>query len=197
MEIFNTAKYWIGSIATVIALSASGVQAAPLSYDFNQSFGSDGTLSGTFVGDDGNANGFLDGNEVSSFVASFAGAVYSVSYSHGEVSLQDFKWKIGDFGFVDPDTGISISTAFATGSGLGMAWTAGPLTGLSGDEGGETGNLYFYDNDANVSPTLASNSRVAVAPGVAVVPEPETSAMMLLGLGGIAALRRKRVSSAA
>jgi hypothetical protein len=91
-------------------------------------------------------------------------------------------------------TGQWISNAGA--SGAGVAWTIGTLANASAGALTSILDVNFMQTDANAGSQALTRNLIgfvtAPPPPVGVVPEPSTYALMVTGLAGVAALRRRR-----
>jgi hypothetical protein len=179
--------------AAVLALGMGQAQAQ--TYNFSQSFGAFGSVSGQFTGTDGstdgNIDGLLDETEVSFLSLNFSGGLGNLSYGNSEIYISTFNWVTGDLGTItNPTSGFDLTGFPDSGTGLAMNWVAGEGAGLGLDEG----QLYLYDaatNDPAASLNAIGGTAVNIAP-VTPVPEPESYLMMALGLAGLVAGKRRQ-----
>jgi hypothetical protein len=188
-----------GALAVAGLCSASGAQAAD--YTITQQLDSAdsmtpngllGTLSGSFTADDTDLNGVIELAELNFFSVSFAGTVGSggSAMSFGPLTttdvnlyVYDFSWTIGN---QNPDSFGVTGTIDPNGVGTGFTW-AGAAAGSSRLD------YYFPDpGDANNQLLDTSFGPEAVVTSPAVVPEPETYALMLGGLSLLGWMRRRQ-----
>jgi hypothetical protein len=163
-----------------VALAVSSLSAQAATYSFSQSgFAGGGSVTGSFSGVDLDLNGILDASfgEISLFSLSFSGgsvAPFSLGYS----DLVGLTYQLNSGNFIgdngQPNTGEGIAASNAQWSYLAGV---GPL----GVTGGQIGDAFF-------TPLTTTSSLVSVAS----VPEPESFAMMLAGLGLIGFVARRR-----
>lgn len=177
--------------AAVMVLGATQAQAE--TYEYSQSFGAFGSVSGQFSGTDANSDGLLDDSEVSFQSLNFSGGLGSLSYTGAEINISTFQWVVGDVGTIsNPSSGFNLVGFPDSATGLALDWTAGEGAGLNLDEG----HLFLYQADTN-APEASLNAIAGTTVNIAAVtpvPEPESYLMMALGLVGlVAAKRRQRV----
>lgn len=165
----------IGAVVGAL-LAANSAVAGPQTYSLKQSgWSSGGEISGYFVGEDLNQNGFLElfNGEISAYNVSFTGNAYVPAFTHNLTDLQFFSYTIGSTGF-RPSVPL-----FSCGSG------------------------YFYDADDYLIGVCTNgvqdlqDSRMTWtgqnALVAAEVPEPSTASVMAFGLMAASmALRRRR-----
>jgi hypothetical protein len=163
------------------ALVASSLSAQADTYLFSQTgFNGGGILTGSFSGADLDLNGILDASygEVSSFSLSFSGGTFAPAFTLGYGDLAGLTYQISSGNFLG-DNGVN-------GSGEGIAaWDAlhsyfsgiGPLAVMGGQIG-----------DASFNPLTTTTSLISVT----AVPEPQSFAMLLAGLGLMGFMARRR-----
>ena len=174
--------------ATLLAASGLTAHATPQSFSFTYTgfnvaryedwwmesppivFQADAAISGQFTGDDLNHDGVLRTDEVSSmkvgsidYRGSTGGALWDFSYRPGGV----LSFKLYD-GWTEGDGWVGAGEELYTGNFYGKYIVS---------YGRQEGQLLKWTPQTTLS--------------VSPVPEPETYAMMLLGLLGVAGLRRR------
>lgn len=168
--------------AAAVAVASLPAQAA--TYSFSQGgFDGGASVTGNFSGVDLNSNGFLDYNsgEISSFNLSFSGGTIVPAFSLGLNDLAGLVYQLNGTNFMG-DNGV-----FNTGEGivaLGATYSYFSGIGPLGVTGGQI-------VDASFNPLTSTTSLVSVT----AVPEPESFAMMLAGLGLIGLMVRRRLVS--
>lgn len=174
--------------AAVMALGAGQAQAA--TYNYSQSFGTFGSVSGQFTGTDANSDGLLDDSEVSFLSLNFSGGLGSLSYGPSEIYISAFQWVTNDLGMIsNPDSGFDLTGFPDSGTGIALNWTASEFAGLALNEG----HLYLYDAaTSNPEASLNAISGTTVNLAVSPVPEPESYLMMAVGLVGLVAAKRRQ-----
>lgn len=193
-------KHSLKNLATLVVAGAvmalSGIaQAAPVTYSFSQTFAT-GVVSGSFTGDDElvNPDGILVGSEITAFSINFtgmyAGDPYNQTYSAPVVDTSGVTWTIGDTNASAFDSGISVTGFNGAPGEIGFTYVSGSAQGF-GPTDFVMGQLSFRDQFGTIgSPLNATGEMAAVE--AAPVPEPETYAMMLAGLGALAAVGRRQ-----
>ena len=159
-------------VASALVLAASVANAG--TYNFTQAgFSNNASVVGFFKGADSNQDGKIAGSEITSFGATFVGGYYDgFSFSNYSTSL-NLRYTLGS-GMLGSNNGDMID-AYVRGIDIGY------YTGSTG------GRMYGFDSE----PVLLSNQFARVTE-VTAVPEPETYAMMLAGLGMLGFLARRR-----
>jgi PEP-CTERM motif len=182
----------LAAAAAAVVLGTTQAQ-AQTTYNYSQTFGALGNITGQFSGTDGNTDGLLDASEVTIQSMSFSGGLGSIAYGAGDISIIGFQWVLGDTGGItNPSSGFDLYGD--NGSGIAMNWVAGDYVGL--DPAVSLGIVYLSDAITG-TPTgtfeATGLAMLAEAP-VTPVPEPESYLMMALGLAGIfVAKRNKRI----
>jgi hypothetical protein len=181
----------LAAAAAAVVLGTTQAQ-AQTTYNYSQTFGALGNITGQFSGTDGNTDGLLDASEVTIQSMTFSGGLGSLSYGASDVFILGFQWVISDTGGItNPSSGFDLYGD--NGSGIAMNWVAGDYVGL--DSTISSGILYLSDAATGV-PTgtfeATGLAMVALAP-VAPVPEPESYLMMAIGLAGIFAAKRRKL----
>jgi hypothetical protein len=173
------------AIASVLAFSAVGAQAA--SYTFSQGgFTGGGSLTGSFSGVDSDANGLLDASpspgvsEITAFSLSFSGDSQVANFTLGYSDLAGLVWDLGQ--------GAFIGNNGAVGTGEGIAAFSTDVMYLTGI--GPNGVAGGAVSDFNTGGFTSTTQMVSVS--AVPVPEPETWAMLLVGLGLVAIVSRRR-----
>jgi hypothetical protein len=162
-----------------VALLACGGMANAADYVFSgTAFDGGGNLSGTFSGADLNGNGLIStldpGGEVRAFSLAFGGDALIPGFGAGLTELVALAWQPG----AGPAWGDGIQEGLVVGvSGLTLA---GGLAAF-----GETGVGVADEVSGSMTAT-----RLALQ--VAVVPEPGTGVLLVLGLGLAALVARRR-----
>lgn len=178
------------TLAAAAVLTLGMGQAQAQTYNFSQSFGAFGNVSGQFTGTD-DGDGLLDETEVSFLSLSLSGGLGSLSYAPSEIYISSFQWVVGDTGMIsNPSSGFDLTGFPDAGTGLAMNWTAGEGAGLNLDEG----HLFVYQADTytpEASLNAVAGTVIDMAP-VTPVPEPESYLMMALGLAGLVAAKRRQ-----
>lgn len=183
-------KRCVKTLATLMATCAvmafsGGAQAAPSTYNVTQSFGSNGTLTASFTGEETSFDGVLADTEILSLTMTFTGPSYTGTFTN--VNASGFAWVIGDTNLEDINTAISVS-ALQSG-GQGFSWTAGGLYFLPGDS--ILGSVQVMGQNGPVGGAFTTDTAATVT-SAAAVPEPETYALMLAGLGVVGAIGRRQ-----
>lgn len=181
----------LAAAAAAVVLGTTQAQ-AQTTYNYSQTFGALGNITGQFSGTDGNTDGLLDASEVTIQSMTFSGGLGSLSYGASDVFILGFQWVISDTGGItNPSSGFDLYGD--NGSGIAMNWVAGDYVGL--DSTILPGILYLSDASTGV-PTgtfdATGLAMVAEAP-IAPVPEPESFLMMAIGLAGIFAAKRRKL----
>lgn len=188
-----TPKSVLRLLAAAAVMTLGIGQAQAQSYNFSQSFGSFGSVSGQFTGSDTvTVDGILDQDEVTFLSLTFSGGSSgSLSFDPSEISITHFNWVTNDTGMIsNPTSGFDLTGTPNSGTGLGMNWVAGEGAGMGLDEG----YLYLFDAatyDPNASLNAIAGTNVNLD-SVTPVPEPESYLMMVLGLAGLAAAKRRQ-----
>lgn len=162
----------LASLATTFLLVVVAAPASAQSYSFSQGgFDGGGSLIGSFSGTDLDHNGWLDSSagEITAFSVSFSGDANVGSFSHGLADLVGLVyWLNGDM-FLGNDGPNGAGEQIGSWGGDDILYQSG--TGL-----------------VNSVTNLTSNavSTTAQLVSVTAVPEPESYALMLLGLSLIA-----------
>jgi hypothetical protein len=168
------------SVAAALCLASVSAHAA-FSFTFSQTgFSGGGSLTGTFTGTDLDGNGQLSAfaGEISGYSMSFSGDSLIPDFSHTFADLSGLVYDLGS-GFIGDGDTIDVE-------GIASNWfgVAGfdYATGL-GPTGGFGGRVIDIATGAE-----SSTPNLVV---VAQVPEPGTLAVLVLGLAGLAASRRR------
>lgn len=172
---FKTSKRFAFAVAATLLLSASGAQAAD--YVFTQTgFSGGGSLSGSFSGVDLDLDGLLDASfgELSAFTLNFS----------GDRVIADFSLGLGDLAGLsfDLNQGMFLGDNGEPNTGEGIGAFKGDLVYLSGV--GPTGA--FDPGAASIGGFVMDFNGITVTASpisVSAVPEPETYALFLAGLG--------------
>lgn len=182
--------------AAALALGSFGAQAG--TWDYTQSFGANGTVSGQFTGVDTNTDGVIEYNdgEVSVMTINYTGPQGNLSFASTDpfFFVSSFTWATSELGGLsNPMTSFDILASPASGVGKGVWWLAGTMQGFETNGIDAAGTLQIFDENGLItqfdSPTLPTIS----VPPVTPVPEPESYLMMAIGLAGIAAAKRRKV----
>jgi hypothetical protein len=182
----------LAAAAAAVVLGTTQAQ-AQTTYNYSQTFGALGSVTGQFSGTDGDSDGLLDASEVTIQSMTFSGGLGSLTYGASDVFILGFQWVISDTGGItNPSSGFDLYGD--NGSGIAMNWVAGDYVGL--DSTILPGILYLSDAATGV-PTgtfdATGLAMVAEAPVVTPVPEPESFLMMAIGLAGIFAAKRRKL----
>lgn len=188
-------KAVLRSIAAAAALALGSFGAHADTWNYSQSFGAFGTVSGQFSGSDANNDGLIDETEASVLSMTYTG-LGTLSFSQPQIQVQSLNWVVGDIGqLTNPTSGFDFLALPASGTGLGMNWQTGVNLGYANDGSTPAGSLVLFDAQSFVpaaqldSTTWASVTQPVTPP----VPEPESYLMMALGLAGIAAAKRRKL----
>jgi hypothetical protein len=178
-----------------MVLGATHAQAA--TYNYSQSFGAFGSVSGQFTGADGNGDGIIDANdgEVSVMNMNYTGGLGNLSFASASpfFFVNSFVWDISEIGpLSNPMTSFDIQAMPESGAGMGMWWLAGMAQGYATNGVDAAGTLQLFDSVTSSQFDSAALPSIAVAP-VTPVPEPESYLMMALGLAGLAAAKRSKL----
>ena len=189
-------KAVLRSIAAAAALALGSFGAHAGTWNYSQSFGTNGTISGQFTGVDGNSDGFInyDDGEVSSLTMNYTGSLGNLSFSSStpHFIVSAFAWDTSEsIGLSNPMSGFDILATPASGVGNSLWWQAGIGLGFDSDGINAAGSLNIFDTAPGAQVT--TTSLVDIAP-VNAVPEPESYLMMALGLAGIAAAKRRKAA---
>jgi hypothetical protein len=181
----------LAAAAAAVVLGTTQAQ-AQTTYNYSQTFGALGSITGQFTGTDSDSDGILDASEVSIQSMTFSGGLGTLSYGASDVFVLGFQWVVTDTGGItNPSSGFDLYGD--NGSGIAMNWVAGDYVGL--DSTISSGILYLSDATTGV-PTgtfdATGLAMVAQAP-VTPVPEPESFLMMAVGLAGIFAAKRRKL----
>lgn len=154
-------------------------------YSFTQSgFSGGGVISGSFSGVDANGDGQISSfsNEVSGFSLTFSGDTIVGSFAH---SLTD----LNSGGLVYTVGGTTLGSVPTGGTeGLASNWF-NASAGFSYASGlGPTNNLGGFAKDIATGATSSTTQLIQVT----AVPEPESYAMLLAGLGLVGAIAGRR-----
>lgn len=185
-------------IANTLALAAMCVagnaMAAPSSYTFTQDYGTAGIAQAIVIGDAG-SDGIFSWAEVASITLSLTGGAITISPTAVDPAPQEglvseFQW-MGDSPFSDSQTGFSIATPENAAKWV-MSWRTGYLAGGGYDvtSGLNNDSVVLYNTDTLQLIDRAPVSNTVVT--VSQVPEPETYALMLAGLGLVGCVARRR-----
>ena len=183
--------------ASPISSSTSSPMSSPMSWGFSFAgffdreagvFLTDETISGSFTGDDSNANGLLEKNELSSLVvgetdyiacAASSNPYYQCGATAFSFSLADgLNFAVGSYGN-DPEGWVGGGRLITTGD-MHYAYDFNP--------GGTHERHLMWTSDT----VLTMNAKAMIVQ----VPEPGTWAMMGLGLAGLGWQLRRRGNKA-
>jgi len=186
MKVKRSIKNLATLLATTALMAMSGIAAAaPSTYNVTQSFGANGTLTATFTGEEIIFDQVLAGNEITSLSLSFSGPTYTGSFHN--VDTTNMAWVIGDTNLLDVGTSITVATLPTSSSPTTFLWNAGGAIFQPGDA--MMGRVIISSNN---TPTEFRTLETATVTNAAAVPEPETYALMLAGLGVLGALGRRQ-----
>ncbi|HRH80108.1 MAG TPA: PEP-CTERM sorting domain-containing protein [Thiobacillaceae bacterium] len=170
--------------AAILTLAALAGPAQAGAYVFSQGgFTGGGSLTGNFTGTDLNLDGWLDASlgEVSRFALSFAGDSRVGGFSMGFAELAGLLFNMNGGGFIGDEGAI--------GTGEGIAALSAErlyLTGI-GPAGSAGGNI------TDITSLSGATTETSQPVAVSAVPEPETWAVLLAGLGLVTLRLRRRV----
>ncbi|MEN9868811.1 MAG: hypothetical protein RL748_4401 [Pseudomonadota bacterium] len=172
---FSYVRNLLGSLLAGATLMLAASVANAGTYTFTQTGFSDGaTVSGFFQGLDQNHDGHIVGSEIWNFSAVIHGGLYDgVVFETNRRYGAFISYDVGS-GWIGDGVGEKLD-AF---SGLQIGW----ISGASG------GNVY---DGFGSYPSSVSRNLIQVTEPTAV-PEPESWAMMLSGLGALALLARRK-----
>jgi hypothetical protein len=185
-------------LASALTLTAFGADAA--NYTFSQGFSGEGIVTGSFTGVDLNSDDVLDASygEISNFFLSFSGQGinqginFTLTQTQGD--LVGLVWDMRKDAFIGNDTVVNAQGTVSTVEGIVASSSSndfmyltgiGPNTELLGDRTSNGGTIL------NTGAILTRTTEM-VSVSAAPVPEPETWAMLLVGLGLVAIVSRRR-----
>jgi PEP-CTERM motif len=172
MKQIQTKKFKTITLAVSLALAASAANAD--TYRFTQTGFNDGaSVIGYFLGSDGNSDGKISGSEVTAFTATFFGGYYDGFSFDGLRTYKNLSYTVGS-SFIGANSD-DVLDIYARGISIGY------FSNISG------GQMYGFSSE----PVLTSSQQAQVAL-ITAVPEPETYAMMLAGLGMLGFLARRK-----
>lgn len=206
-SLFQSLRICLASVAVLTATATAAQAASPQTFNFSQDYGSF-VLTGSFTGTDTNGDGILSftngftsslfasgglaEDEITSFTASGGGL--SVDSTQ---PLNSFVYKIGD-------------ATFSTHNFLSNTMYSGYYEGIYFYQSGSTTTVLQIGSFAiaNTYPSSqgsvylsglldTTTNNLAYVTEVAPVPEPETYAMLIAGLGVLGALGRRQKNRAA
>lgn len=178
-------KSKIGNLACAAAVGLMAVWSSSVSaevFSFSQSgYSGGGSISGTFIATDLNHDGQISSftGEVTGFSLTFFGDAIVGNFTHTFSNLSGLVYDIGS-GFIgDGNTGAveGMASNWHGTSGFDFASGLGPTSGWGG-------------RAINIATGGTSTSAQLIS--VTSVPEPETYAMLLAGLGVMGAVARRR-----
>ncbi len=169
----------ISSLALVAALAFAASAANAETYRFTQSGFTDGaSVVGFFRGSDNNQDGKISGSEVAGFSATFFGGYFDGFSFDNRPTYKNLSYTVGSS--MIGASGDDVLDIFARGTNIGY---------LASSTGGQ---IYGFDSEP-----VARTSRYTEVALISAVPEPETYAMLLGGLGLLAAVARRRKANKA
>ncbi len=160
------------TLSAALACAASAANAD--TYRFTQTGFNDGaSVVGFFRGSDNNHDGKISGSEVAGFTATFFGGYFDGFSFDGRPTYKNLSYTVGS-GMIGANRD-DVLDIFARGTNIGY---------LASSIGGQ---IYGFSSEP-----VARTSRYTEVTLISAVPEPETYAMLLGGLGLLAALARRR-----
>jgi PEP-CTERM motif len=162
-------------LAVVALLTPLAAGAVPISYDYDI-VASEGSVAGSFTGDDANTDGTLTAGEILSFMGTATGT----AFTGGPFTIDAAEAIINSFTFNIATLNLS---EFFVGNGLGAF--AGRETIILSPT-----SLFIEFGPRGSGRALVS---VTVTP-VTAVPEPGSLALLGIGLAGLGLMRRRKTS---
>lgn len=190
MSLPRVRPFLIAACLAAAATTASAEIVNPVTYDFTQTgFNGGATVTGSFTAIDNNSNNYIsltDGDTITAFTATFSGNAVVGSFTMDLANLQVLAWYV----LLDPLLGNAGNEGIFWQGGSYL-WATGNGIGAQCDGLGSCGGVSNGEwNDLTIG--FAEVTAAAVPPATSEVPLPASGLLLVAGLGGLAAARRKR-----